>query len=87
MSKLVFFAIILGIVFILTYDPKSRTLAHIIEDPTTATKKCCTDPACIAKHPSDCKNAHYESIQFGGDVPAGFVSANATSYGGAILGP
>jgi hypothetical protein len=85
MSKLVFFAIILGIVFILTYDPKSRTLAHIIEEEPK--KKCCMDPTCIAKHPSDCKNAHYEAIQFGGDIPSGFVSANATSYGGAILGP
>lgn len=43
---------LLSIVFVLTYDPKSRVLEKIVAKPTS---------------PSTCKscdNAHYESVQF-----------------------
>jgi hypothetical protein len=88
MVKLVHLAIIAIIIFVLTYDPKSGTLDKIIKDPEqNPNKKCCSDPNCVAKYPGQCKNVRYEAIQFAGDVPGGFTTSNATSLGGAILGP
>jgi len=88
MVKLMHLAIIAIIIFVLTYDPKSGTLDKIIKDPgQNPNKKCCSDPNCVAKNPGQCKNVRYESIQFAGDVPAGFTTSDATSWGGAILGP
>jgi len=42
----------LAIVFVLTYDPKSRTLEKFVGQPTPSTNK-------------SCENAHYEAVQFG----------------------
>jgi len=89
--KLTHLAVIAIIIFVLTYDPKSGTINRFITDEKNPkqnpNKKCCSDPNCVAKHPGQCKNVHYESIQFAGDVPSGFTTSNATSWGGAILGP
>jgi len=90
MVKLLHLAIIVIVIFVLTYDPKSGTLDNIINEPTknqNPNKKCCEDPNCIAKHPGQCKNVRYESLQFVGDVPSGFTTSDASSWGGAILGP
>ena len=88
MVKLMHLAIIAIVIFVLTYDPKSGTLDKLIKDPAqNPNKKCCSDPNCVAKYPGQCKNVRYESIQFAGDVPAGFTTSDATSWGGAILGP
>ena len=46
--KIVF---LLAIVFVLTYDPNSRTLEKFIGQPTSPTDK-------------SCENAHYEAVQF-----------------------
>jgi hypothetical protein len=46
--KIVF---LLAIVFVLTYDPKSRTLEKIVGQPTASTDK-------------SCEHAHYEAVQF-----------------------
>ena len=50
MWKLIF---LLAIVFVLTYDPTSRTLEKFVGQPTppTPTNK-------------SCENAHYEAVQF-----------------------
>jgi hypothetical protein len=42
---------LLAIVFVLTYDPKSRTLEKFVGQPTPSTQK-------------SCENAHYEAVQF-----------------------
>jgi hypothetical protein len=42
---------LLAIVFVLTYDPKSRTLETFIGHPSPSTDK-------------SCENAHYEAVQF-----------------------
>lgn len=47
---------LLAFVFVLTYDPKSRTLEKIV-DPKVVT----TDPK-TGKH---CEDAHYDAVQFG----------------------
>uniref|UniRef100_A0AB38ZMA2 Uncharacterized protein n=1 Tax=Mantoniella tinhauana virus 1 TaxID=3111543 RepID=A0AB38ZMA2_9VIRU len=45
--KIVF---LLAVVFVLTYDPKSRTLEKFMIQPTTD---------------KSCEHAHYEAVQFG----------------------
>jgi len=48
MWKLIF---LVAIVFVLTYDPKSRTLEKFVGQPTAPIQKSCED-------------AHYQSVQF-----------------------
>ena len=43
---------LLAIVFVLTYDPKSRTLEKFIGQPSPSTDKTC-------------ENTHYQAVQFG----------------------
>ena len=43
---------LLAIVFVLTYDPKSRTLETFIGQPKTPSTS------------KSCENAHYEAVQF-----------------------
>jgi len=89
MVKLIHLALIAVVIFVLTYDPKSGTLTNFINNTQTDKKpvitKCCDDPKCVAKHPNQCKNVNYESIQFAGDVPSGFAYSNGKSWDGAIL--
>jgi len=42
---------LLAIVFVLTYDPKSRTLEKFVGQPTHSTEK-------------SCQPTHYEAVQF-----------------------
>jgi hypothetical protein len=42
---------LLAIVFVLTYDPSSRTLETFVGQPTPSTDK-------------SCEHAHYEAVQF-----------------------
>jgi len=42
---------LLAIVFVLTYDPKSRTLEKFVGQPTQPTQK-------------SCEPTHYEAVQF-----------------------
>jgi hypothetical protein len=42
---------LLAIVFVLTYDPKSRTLEKIVGQPTLPTQR-------------SCEPTHYEAVQF-----------------------
>jgi len=42
---------LLAIVFVLTYDPKSRTLEKFVGQPTPSTQK-------------SCEPTHYEAVQF-----------------------
>ena len=42
---------LLAIVFVLTYDPKSRTLEKLVGQPTPSTQK-------------SCEPTHYEAVQF-----------------------
>ena len=44
--------VLLAIVFVLTYDPKSRTLEKYVAHPTAPTTE------------KTCENAHYEAVQF-----------------------
>ena len=52
---------LLALLFVLTYDPRSRTLERFIEGPG-----CCADTKYMADHHTQCENEHFESIQFGG---------------------
>lgn len=48
--------ILLAIVFVLTYDPKSRTLERFVNAPSAGPSR---DP--------QCKHTHLQAIQFGQD--------------------
>jgi hypothetical protein len=95
MVKLLHIAIIVIVIFVLTYDPKSGTLDNIINDPAPKSANnnnkdqanCCEDPSCAAKNPEQCKDIRYGSLQFVDNVPSGFTTTNSSSWGGAILGP
>lgn len=51
--------ILLAIVFVLTYDPKSRTLERFVNGPSAAAGEASRDP--------QCKHAHLQAVQFGQD--------------------
>ena len=81
MVKLLHLAIVAVIIFVLTYNPKSGTLNKIIKPMN----ECCNDANCVAKHPSECKHARYENLQFDGPTGMGQPST-VQAYKGAILG-
>lgn len=51
---------LIALIFVLTYDPRSRTLEKFIEGPN-----CCASNEYRADHHTQCENEHFESIQFG----------------------
>lgn len=55
-------AIIVAIIFIVTYDPKSGTLEKLI---SPVKEEDCADLEYMARHPDHCEDAHYDSVQFG----------------------
>ncbi len=66
------YVFLLGFIFIITYDPKSGTLNHIV-DPKTQ------EPAQNA----ECKEGHYQEIQF---AQHGYECPNEKSVNmGAII--
>ena len=56
--KLIVIVILIAIVFMLTYDPKSGTLDRFIKTQD------CQDETFRSQNPGACKNVNYESIQF-----------------------
>jgi hypothetical protein len=66
MWKLIF---LLAIVFVLMYDPRSRTLEKFIGQPTPTDKSC--------------ENAHYEAVQFA-QSPYECPTAGKTSMGAVM---
>lgn len=51
---------LLAVVFVLTYDPKSRTIEKFMIQPTHKNTRTQKPP--IGR---ECENAHYNAIQFG----------------------
>jgi hypothetical protein len=58
-------AIILAVLFVITYDPKSRTLEKYIMGPAASVKAQASGPA-----PTEvqCKHPHYQARNFGEPV-------------------
>lgn len=60
-------AIIVAIIFIVTYDPKSGTLEKFLNSPEVEQPKdeSCSSVDYMARHPDHCEDARYDSVQFG----------------------
>ena len=79
MDKLVMIVILVVLVFILTYDPKSGTL-----DKYLKTTDCSNDEY-RAANPGQCKVAEYDAVQFA-RAPTAFMKPSPTnSVNGAII--
>ena len=68
--KLWVIAVIIALVFVLTYDPNSGTLnKYIVGDKSVPNAQevapSCNDPTYMADNPRQCERAHYASAQFG----------------------
>ena len=67
--KLWVIAVIIALVFVLTYDPNSGTLdKYIVGDKSVLDPQemaTCNNPAYMANNPRQCEEAHYASAQFG----------------------
>lgn len=58
--KFIEIAIFLAILFVLSYNPKSRTLEKFISPE----KGCCDDPEYRAKNMTQCESSYYQNVQF-----------------------
>jgi hypothetical protein len=76
--------VIMAILFVLTYDPKSRTLESII-DSDTQSKPCCEKNDYMANNPTQCESVHYQGVQFGNEK-YGCPSRHPRQSMGAIIG-
>lgn len=86
MNKLVLFAIIAVVLFVLTYDPKSGTLERYLQPyEQSANTKDCQNDQFRANHPDQCKDANYDGLQFARSAFMNPVSTNAKM--GAIIRP
>lgn len=60
------FFVILAILFVLTYDPKSGTLDRFINEPSTKNgPQCCSKTEYRANHPVQCEPPYFQGVQFG----------------------
>lgn len=57
------FFVILAIIFVLTYDPKSRTLDKFINSPEKK-PSCCSTTEYRADNPVQCEPLYYQGLQF-----------------------
>ena len=69
MDKLLCIAIVVVIIFVLTYNPKSRTLEKYIKkkekyEPKKK-KPCCSVTDYRAEHPVQCEPPYYLGLQLG----------------------
>ena len=84
MNKLVVLAIIVVVIFVLTYDPKSGTLERYLKtyDPEKNKEKC-QDEMFRAQNPGQCKDVNYDGIQFAKSAFMNPIPSNARM--GAII--
>ena len=70
MDKIIWIAIFVMVLFVLTYDPNTKTLEkYIMVDPIqkvkeTKDKLCCGSNDYRADNPQQCENAYYRGLQF-----------------------
>jgi hypothetical protein len=88
MNKLVLFAIIAVLIFVLTYDPKTGTLEKYLQpyDPD-ANKQMCQDEVYRSQNPDQCKDSNYDAIQFAKSGSAFMNPMSTNSKLGAIIRP
>jgi hypothetical protein len=70
MDRIIWVAIFVIVLFVLTYDPNTKTLEkYIMVDPIQRVKEnkgklCCGSNDYRADHPQQCENAYYRGVQF-----------------------
>jgi hypothetical protein len=78
--------VILAILFVLTYDPRSRVLENVLEGPVGVdSKPCCEKNDYMANHQTQCESVHYQGVQFGNEQ-YGCPSRHPRQTMGAIIG-
>tara|TARA_R110001606_G_scaffold388455_1_gene553786 strand:+ start:621 stop:878 length:258 start_codon:yes stop_codon:yes gene_type:complete len=78
--------VILAILFVLTYDPKSRVLENVLGGPSGVdSKSCCEKNDYMANHQTQCENVHYQGVQFGNEQ-YGCPTRHPHQSMGAIIG-
>jgi hypothetical protein len=82
MNTLVWIVVAVLFVFLLTYDPKTKTLDKYIKDQPPVPKASQQKPEePVSKCPAD----RYYQVQFGGNAPAGVCKGTDKSFMGAII--
>ena len=89
MDRTIWLAIFVTVLFILTYDPKSKTLEKyiVVEQPVRkeqSKKLCCGSNDYRADNPVQCEHAYYQSLQFA-DSQVSCPARQPTVVNGAIV--
>ena len=74
----------MAVLFVLTYDPKSRTLENVIESNADS-KPCCERNNYMANNQTQCESVHYQGVQFGNEN-YGCPTRHPRQAMGAIIG-
>ena len=75
--------ILIVVIFVLTYDPKSGTLDRYITGPTKNSE--CADDVYRGNNPAACKDSEYNAIQFAKSSTAFMKPIPTNSHMGAII--
>ena len=70
--------VLIAVLFVLTYDPRSRTLEKVIEP-------CCNNNEYRANNMNQCESGYYQGVQFG-DTNYGCPPKTPKEYMGAVIG-
>lgn len=82
MDKLIIIVILIVVVFILTYDPKSGTLNRYLDNSTSSS---CADDIYRGNNPEQCKDSEYDAVQFAKSSTTFMKPIPTNSYKGAII--
>ena len=90
MDKCLSFLILICVLFVMTYNPKTGNLEQYILNPQpprqdAQQKPCCSDTDYRADHPVQCRAAYYQGLQFG-DPNYGCPVRDPAVCKGAIIG-
>jgi hypothetical protein len=88
MDKLMWLLIIVAVIFVLSYNPKSGTLEKFVEltnnRPQQEKKLCCGANDYRGANPEQCENSYYQNLQFLDDTVA-CPRKPTNSWKGALL--
>jgi hypothetical protein len=89
MDKCLSLLIVIIVIFVLTYNPKTGNLEQYILNPKSPPqepqKPCCSDTDYRADHPVQCRASYYQGLQFG-DPNYGCPVREPAVCQGAIIG-
>ncbi len=68
MDKVVWALILISILFIITYNPKSGRIeqfSNIVTPASSQSSQCCDSQEYRANNSTQCENTYYQGVQFG----------------------